>query len=263
MANPFKQLAGETAVYGLSTILARVVNFLLVPLYTSFLSRSDYCVVTEMMAYIAILQVVLVMGLETGCFRFASKENIKPDSVFSSAFSTVGIVCLLFFIGVTCFSGNISTSLGYQGFSNIIIYVAAILLIDCVTAIVFARLRYEHKAVKFAVIKTLKILTELGTNLLLYLTFPKFAASHPDTFLLRFISPTPDFTYAIFGILVSCIVCVVLLIPELLRLSPKIDRAIWKPLMLYSLPLMIAGLPGVLNDFLDRILMRFMNADPI
>ncbi|MBP5210286.1 MAG: polysaccharide biosynthesis C-terminal domain-containing protein, partial [Bacteroidales bacterium] len=196
-------------------------------------------------------------------FRFASKENIKPDSVFSSAFSTVGIVCLLFFIGVTCFSGNISTSLGYQGFSNIIIYVAAILLIDCVTAIVFARLRYEHKAVKFAVIKTLKILTELGTNLLLYLTFPKFAASHPDTFLLRFISPTPDFTYAIFGILVSCIVCVVLLIPELLRLSPKIDKAIWKPLMLYSLPLMIAGLPGVLNDFLDRILMRFMNADPI
>ena len=83
MANPLKQLAGETAIYGLSTILARIVNFLLVPLYTRVLVQSDYGVVTEFMAYIAILQVVLVLGLETGCFRFASREGVDKRSVFS------------------------------------------------------------------------------------------------------------------------------------------------------------------------------------
>lgn len=263
MANPLKQLAGETAIYGLSTILARIVNFLLVPLYTRVLVQSDYGVVTEFMAYIAILQVVLVLGLETGCFRFASKEGVDKRSVFSTAFVTVSTLSLLFFIGISLFSKDIATGLGYEGFSNIIIYVAAILAIDCSTAIIFAKLRYEHKALRFAVIKTLKIFTELGVNLLLYLVMPARFAANPSHWLLNFVSATPDFTYAIFSIFVSCIFALVLLLPDLMRLSLRIDRKLWKPLMVYSLPLMIAGLPGVMNDFLDRILMRFLNADPI
>src|SRR5574344_1083674 len=96
MANPLKQLAGETAIYGMSTILARVVNFLLVPLYTRVLIDSDYGVVTEFMAYIAILQVVLVLGLETGCFRYAGKEGVDRKSVFSSALLTVLSLCSVF-----------------------------------------------------------------------------------------------------------------------------------------------------------------------
>ena len=93
--NPFKQLAGETAIYGLSTILARVVNFLLVPLYTNILSRENYGIVTEFLAYIALLQVVLALGLETGCFRYAQKEKnaadegdttADPNRIFSNAF---------------------------------------------------------------------------------------------------------------------------------------------------------------------------------
>jgi O-antigen/teichoic acid export membrane protein len=253
MANPLKQLAGETAIYGLSTILARIVNFLLVPLYTRVLVQSDYGVVTEFMAYIAILQVVLVLGLETGCFRFASREGVEKRSVFS----------LLFFLSVSLFAGDIASGLGYEGFSNIIIYVAAILAIDSSTAIVFAKLRYEHKALRFAIIKTLKILTEVGVNLILYLVMPMRFAANPDHWLLNFVSATPDFTYAIFSIFVSCIFAFVMLLPDLMHLKFRIDRKLWRPLLLYSLPLMIAGLPGVMNDFLDRILMRFLNADPL
>ena len=262
MANPLKQLAGETAIYGMSTILARIVNFLLVPLYTRVLTQSDYGVVTEFMAYIAILQVVLTLGLETGCFRFASKDGVDREKVFSNAFFLVLGTCLIFFLTVTAFSGPLSGALGYEGFRNIIIYVAAILLMDNTTAIIFARLRYEHKALKFAVIKTLKIFTEVGANLVLYLVMPKRFAANPDHWLLNFVSATPDFSYAIFAIFLSCILCVALLLPDILNLRLRPDGKLGRELLLYSLPLMIAGLPGVLNDFLDRVLMRFLNADP-
>lgn len=263
MANPIKQLAGETAIYGLSTILARIINFFLVPLYSRVLVTSDYGVVTEFMSYIAVLQVVLVMGLETGCFRYASKLGVNKKSVFSNAFITVLGVCLLFFGCVALFAGDISTALGYTGFPNLIVYVAAILALDCPLAILFAKLRYEHKAFSFAIIKTLKILTEVGMNLLLYLVMPARFAANPNHWLLNFVSATPDFTYAIFAILVSCIVSLILILPQIFTLSLKLDRKLLAKLLAYSLPLMVAGLPGVLNDFLDRILMRFINADPV
>ena len=263
MSNPFKQLAGETAIYGMSTILARIVNFLLVPLYTRVLIKSDYGVVTEFMAYIAIFQVILSLGLETGCFRFASKEGTKQKEVFSNAFVTVFALGVAFFSLLLVFSDPISTGLGYEGFSNVIIYVGAILAIDSCSAILFAKQRYEHKAVKFAVIKTLKIFTEIGVNLVLYLSMPSYFATHSQSWLLKFVSATPDFSYAIFAVFVSCLLCLVLLIPDLIKLTFKFDKKLWKSLMIYSLPLMVAGLPGVMNDFLDRILMRFINVDTI
>ena len=263
MANPLKQLAGETAIYGLSTILARVINFALVPLYTRVLTQAQYGVVSEFMAYIAMLQVVLTLGMETGCFRYATKEGADPKQVFSNAFVTVFGVCALFLACMIVFAGDISTAMGYPGFSNMIVYCGLILAIDCTTAILFAKLRHEHKALKFAVIKTLKILTEVGVNLLLYLVLAARFAEGSCLWLMRFVSATPDFTYPIFAILVSCVVCLILIFPELLKLTFKLDKGLIHRLLVYSLPLMIAGLPGIMNDVLDRLLMRFLNADPV
>ena len=263
MANPIRQLAGETAIYGLSTILARVINFALVPLYTRVLTQSDFGVMSEFMAYIAMLQVVLTLGLETGCFRYASKEGSDPGQVFSNAFTTVFGVCALLLACTAGFSGSIASAMGYPGFSKLIVYCGLILFFDCTTAILFAKLRHEHKALKFALIKTLKILTEVGVNLLLYLVMARRFAADPGHWLTRFVSATPDFTYPIFAILASCLVCVVLIAPELLKLRGRFDRRLTRRLLAYSLPLMIAGLPGIMNDVLDRVLMRFMNADPV
>lgn len=263
VANPLKQLAGETAIYGLSTILARVINFALVPLYTRMLTQAQYGVVTEFMAYIAMLQVLLTLGLETGCFRYASKEGADPNRVFSNAFVTVFGICAFFFAGVTLFSDSIATAMGYPGFRNLIVYCGLILLIDCTTAILFAKLRHEHKALKFAVIKTVKILTEVGVNLLLYLVLAARFAEGSFLWLTRFVSASPDFTYPIFAILASCIVCLILIAPELLKLTFRLDKALVRKLLVYSLPLMVAGLPGIMNDVLDRLLMRFINADPV
>lgn len=256
MANPLKQLAGETAIYGLSSILARILNFLFVPIYTRMLTQVQYGVVTEFMAYIAILQVVLVLGLETGCFRYANKEGEEPWKVFSNALMAVFAVNAAFLAVMIAFGGDIAAWLGYDGFGAMIGYLGGILFCDSVTAILFAKLRQEHKALKFAIIKTVKILTETAANLLLFFVYPAFAAKHPGNFLSWFVSPTPDFTYPIFAIFVSCLLCLVIFLPEIVRFRFRPDGALLKRLLLYSLPLMVAALPGIANDFLDRILFR-------
>jgi len=259
MANPIKQLAGQTVIYGLSTILARIINFLFVPIYTRLLSPESYGVVTEFMAYIAVLQVVLVLGLETGCFRFANKEGVDPRKVYSNAFVTVFCVSATFLALMLAFATPISAALGYDGYASCIRYIGGILTLDSITAIMFAKLRQENKALKFAIIKTVKIITETAANLVLFLWFPK----HVDSarWLLNFIPGTPDFSYVIFAIFVSCMVCGLLFIPDLLKLSFRLDPKLLRQMLAYSLPLMVAALPGVVNDFLDRILFRYFDTN--
>ena len=260
MANPLKQLAGQTMIYGLSTILARIINFLLVPIYTRVLSPENYGVVTEFMAYIAVLQVVLVLGLETGCFRFANKEGVEPHKVYSSAFVTVFCVGATFLALMLAFANPIASALGYDGYGACIRYMGGILALDAVTAILFAKLRQENKAFKFAIFKTVKIVAEMGANLYLFLVFPKHVESH--SWLLNFIPATPDFSYVIFSIFVSCVVCGLLFIPDFFKLSFSLDRKLTRQMLAYSLPLMVAALPGIMNDFLDRILFRFFDSNP-
>ena len=261
MANPLKQLAGQTVIYGLSTILARIINFLFVPIYTRLLTPESYGVVTEFMAYIAVLQVVLVLGLETGCFRFANKEGVDPRKVYSNAFVTVFCISATFLALMIAFAGPLASVLGYAGYESCMMYMGGILALDAVTAILFAKLRQENKALRFAVFKTIKIITETAANLVLFLWFPK----HVDSarWLLRFIPETPDFSYVIFAIFISCIVCGLLFIPDYLKLSFRLDPKLLRQMLAYSLPLMVAALPGVINDFLDRILFRYFdtNAD--
>lgn len=274
MANPLKQLAGQTMIYGLSTILARIINFLFVPIYTRLLSPESYGVVTEFMAYIAVLQVVLVLGLETGCFRFANKEGVDPKKVYSNAFVTVFCISATFLALMIVFASPISSALGYQGYSSCVMYMGGILAMDSVTAILFAKLRQESKALKFAIFKTIKIITETAANLILFLWFPKHctgvadglgtqagALSSSDVWMLHFIPAVPDFSYVIFAIFISCLVCGLLFIPDYLKLSFRLDPKLLRQMLAYSIPLMIAALPGVINDFLDRILFRYFDTN--
>ncbi|MCF0176723.1 MAG: oligosaccharide flippase family protein [Bacteroidales bacterium] len=261
MANPLKKLAGETAIYGLSTILARIINFFFVPFYTRMLTTESYGVVTEFMAYIAVLQVVLVLGLETGCFRFANKEGVRPARVYTSALAAVFGVSTAFLAALLLFAGPLADVLGYAGYESCIRYVGGILVLDSLTAILFAKLRQEHKALKFAVFKTVKILTETAANIALFFWFPKYCVSHPGNFMLNLVSATPDFSYVIFAIFISCVVCALLFVPGLLRFSFEFDGKLLRQMLAYSLPLMVAALPGIVNDFLDRILFRFFDTD--
>ncbi len=258
MRGVLKKLAGETAIYGLSSILARMVNFMVVPLYTRVLSQSDYGISTELLSYIAILQVVLVLGLETGCFRFANNQKCdNPNKPFSTALTTVLSTALLFLGLMWGFSGSISEWMGYSGYELVFIYIGALMAIDAVTAILFARLRYQQKALKFALFKSIKIFSELGANLLLFFVVPGYLAANPNALLGQFIPATPDFSYIIFAVFVSCVVSLLLFIPDIIKMKFFFSVKLWKQMMIYSLPLMIAALPGILNEGLDRLLFRF------
>lgn len=259
-ANPLKKLAGETAIYGLSTILARVINFLFIPIYTRILSTSSYGIYTEFSAYIAILLVLLTLGLETGCFRFANTHS-SPRKVFSNALLTVSVLAAVAFTILAVFSVPISTAMGYEGYPEIIIYVGSILAIDSFTAILFAKLRFEQKAFKFALLKTIKILSETAFNVILFFIVPGYLLRHPHAALLNFISPTPDFTYILFATFLAGIVSLIIFIPDIIKVRFSFNKGLWRKMMLYSLPLMIAQLPGALNDSIDRVLFRFFSPE--
>lgn len=251
LKNPLKKLAGETAIYGLSTILARIINFFFVPIYTRILSTDGYGAYSEIMSYIAVLQVVLVLGLETGCFKFASKGTTgqgvsggDAHRVFSTALSTVAAVAGFFFLLTCLFGGSTASAMGYEGCGSMIIYVGGILALDSLTAILFAKLRYEQKALKFAVFKSIKILSELGFNLLLFFVIHSPEEAH--------------FSYIILAVFLSCAVCFLLFIPDILKIKFNFDKKLWHKMMLYSLPLMAAGLPGIINESADRFLFRFL-----
>ena len=253
--NPIKQLAGQTAIYGLSSIVARIINFFFVPLYTRMLSPGNYGLASELLAYIALLQVVLTFGLETGFFRFASKDKKHAEVIFSTALLSLGATSLSFLLLILVFSGQLSAFADHP--AKYIIYSALILAIDCFTAILFAELRFQNKAFKFAMFRSIKILSEVGCNLMLFLLLPQYFAAHPGSFLLKFIPASPDYGYILMAILLSCVVSLVLFAGRLLKLKVVFSKIQFKELMVYSLPLMIAGLPGVANDFISRIFFRF------
>lgn len=259
--NPLKQLAGQTAIYGLSSIVARIINFFFVPLYTRMLTTGNYGLASELLAYIALLQVVLTFGMETGFFRFASKDKDRAGIIFSTAVISLGTTSLSFLAIVLLFSDQLSLFAGHP--VAYIIYTALILVIDCFTAILFAELRFQNKAWKFAMFRSIKILSEVGFNLLLFFALPAYFITHPGSWLLNFMPATPDYGYILLAILLSCIVSLVLFIPRLLNLHLVFSRKQFQELLIYSLPLMIAGLPGVANDFISRIFFRFFAPDTL
>lgn len=143
--------------------MARFLNYLLLPLYTYTLSTSDYGVLTEFMSYIAVFQVLLTMGLETGCFRFANREGFEPRRVFSGALAAVSAVSAVFLVLMILFGRGLADRMGYAGYWNIYIYIGIILFSDSFTSILFAKLRQENRAWRFAAFKVVKILAEAGT----------------------------------------------------------------------------------------------------
>ena len=157
------------------------------------LTTGNYGLASELLAYIALLQVVLTFGMETGFFRFASKDKSRAEVIFSTALISLGATSLSFLLMIILFSGQLSIFTEHP--VNYIIYSALILAIDCFTAILFAELRFKNKAFKFATFRSIKILSEVGFNIFLFFVLPAYFVSHPDSFLLKFLPATPDYGY--------------------------------------------------------------------
>ena len=249
MANPIKQLLGQTAVYGLSSIVGRLLNYLLVPLYTAvFANPSDYGVVSELYAWVAFLVVLLTFGMETSFFRFLQDKEDK-EKVFVNSFLTVIGINVLFFAVLLFFNQNIADLMLYSDHNEYIILLGAIVCIDAVTALPLAKLRAENKAFQFAGIQ----LSSIGVNIILNLVFMigLFDPARPEEGVL----------FILFANLFASLVKPLLLYKHFLHLRFTFDKVLAKEMLWYAFPLVIAGFAGIINETLDRILLKHLLYD--
>ena len=242
MAN-MKTLAKDTAIYGLSSIVGRFLNYLLVPLYTAKMSAESgsYGVITNMYALTALILVLLTFGMETTFFRFANKEGENPQRVFSTALIGVSSAALLFSVLVLLFLAPVSDFLGYANHPSYVWAMALTVAIDAVRAIPFVYLRQQKKAVKFAALQLLNIAITILLNLIYYL-------------LLEGEDPG----YAFYINLISSTVITLCLFKEFMGIRAGFDRQLMRRMLNYSWPIVILGIAGILNQVADKILFPFV-----
>ena len=250
MSNPIRNLMKQTAVYGLSSIVGRLLNYLLVPLYTSvFINPSDYGVVSDLYAWVAFLLVFLTFGMETAYFRFIQDAENK-EKLFQNALFTVLGFNVIFFSIILYFNNPIASFMLYDDHNEYIILLMAIVCIDSISALPLAKLRYEEKAKNFVLIQFTSILINIGLNLffMLYLF-------NPD-------QPEEGILFILLANLCSSLIKPLLLYTSFLKLHLTFDWRLAKTMVLYALPLVIAGFAGIVNETLDRILLKQILYDP-
>ncbi len=260
--NLLGKLAGETAVYGLSTIVGRLLNYLLVPLYTyQFTDPRDFGVVTEFYAYASFLNVVLTYGMETAYFNFSAKRDRSP-AVYSTALFSLGLSSALFLAVFTLNAQAVAEVLRYPLHAEYVLWMAWVIGLDAVTAIPFARLREQQRAGRFALLKTLNILVNIGGNLL-FLGLGKWAfesAAVPAwlAWAATLYDPAIGIGYVFIANLVASAVTLLLLAPEFLAARARPELALWRHMLVYALPLLLAGLAGMVNETMDRVLLKYL-----
>lgn len=252
--NPIKKLASQTAVYGLSSILGRFLNYLLVPVYTYAFNSYEYGVVSEFYAYSGFLGVLLIFGFETGYFRFSQDEG---ERAYSTALNFVIIANLIFLFLIAIFINPLANALHYADHHEYFYWFALLLAFDSIAAIPFARLRQENKAWHFAGIKFF----EIGITILLNLFFVvvcKRAYEHdPSSTLGRLYNPAIGVGYIFIANLIASTLKLLLLSPQLRDMVKGLDRALWIKMFKYSFPMVIIGLAGIVNEMLDRAILKF------
>ena len=253
--NPLKQLLGQSAIYGLSSVVGRLLNYLLVPLYTRVFSPFEYGEVSVLYAYAALLLVVLTYGMETAYFRFSQTHT--PKKAFSTALFSLVISTSAFFFLLAVALAPISQALSFGHQPAYIQYMGLIVGLDALTAMAFAKLRQEQKAWHFASIRLVNILINIGLNLFFIVYCPHVLSQGSSNALVSAVyNPQLGIAYIFIANLVASAITFVIVLPQLLDVDWRFDRSLWMKMMPYALPLMLAGLAGMVNETLDRVLLN-------
>ena len=256
-----KALAKDTAIYGLSSIVGRFLNYLLVPLYTATLSAASggYGVITNVYAYTALLLVILTYGMETTFFRFANKESEDPQRVYSTALMAVGFTSLVFIVLVLTFISPISAAMGYAEHPSYVWVMAVTVALDAFQCIPFAYLRYKKRPVKFAALKLANIVMSIALNLVFFLALPAwYESTGGDGFVSKIYSPEVGVGYAFYINLFCSGALMFLLVKELTGFKYVFDRALMRRMLSYSWPILVLGIAGILNQTADKILFPYI-----
>ena len=245
MAN-LKSLAKDTAIYGLSSIVGRFLNYLLVPLYTHYMPKDsgDYGISTNVYAYTALILVILTFGMETTLFRYANDERYKSDTVFSTAFATVGSLTAVFLLLIFGFISPISTALGYAEHPDYLLMMAVVVALDAIQALPFSYLRYQKRPIRFASLKMLFIVINIALNVIYFVLLGK-----TSVFYVFFIN------------LLCTGLITFFFLPDMFRIKWKFDGKLLCDMFSYSWPILILGIAGILNQVADKIIFPLVYPD--
>ena len=250
-----KSLAKDTAIYGLSSIVGRFLNYLLVPLHTYKIAAESggYGIVSNLYAYTALFLALLTFGMETTLFRFANKPGADDKLVYSNALRMVGCVAAAFVALVLVFLHPLAGGMGYEQHPEYIGIFALITAQDAFQAIMFSRLRQQHRPLRFMALKFCFIIPSILLNLFIFLVMDKIPALH-DIFV--------HFNYGVGLIFVANLICTTLVsllfIPEIKGIAYGFDKKLAKEMLRYSWPLLLLSLVGVLNQVADKILVPYL-----
>lgn len=257
-----KSLAKDTAIYGVSSILGRFLNWCLVPLYTICFSEADYGVVTYVYSIVALALIILTYGMETGFFRFANHDRYKdPLEVYSTSLISLAVSSTAFLVAVLLFLKPISHAMECGDHYSYVWLMASAVAIDAFTAIPFSYLRYAHRPMRFAALRLINIGLNIGLNIFFIVVCPALWKSHPDM-IAWFYNPSYGIGYIFLSNFVTSVINLVLLIPFLRGFSWRFNRRLWREMLIYSYPLLVLGVAGIMNQTIDKILLPYLVSDP-
>ncbi len=256
-----KSLAKDTAVYGVSSIVGRFLNWCLVPLYTVMFAAAEYGVVTYVYSIVALALIILTYGMETGFFRFANHERYPdPMVVYSTSLISLASTSALFLALVIVFLNPIAWALECGDHPSYIAMMAAAVVLDAFTAIPFSYLRFRRRPMRFAALKLINIGLNIGLNLFWILICPWLWAQNPSWVMWCY-SPDMGIGYIFLANLISSGAMLLLLLPELRGFRWRFDSGLWREMIVYSWPLLVLGVAGIMNQTIDKILFPLLLPD--
>ena len=258
-----KSLAKDTAIYGVSSIVGKFLNWMLVPLYTYKLAnQAEYGIVTNLFAWTALLLVILTYGMETGFFRFANKDPENSRKIYGNSMISVGFTSLIFVLFIVLFHQPIASFLGYTNHSEYIWILGVIVAMDAFASIPFAFLRFQKRPIVFAGLKLVYIALNIVLNLFFLIACPWLMKVAPDT-ISWFFNPDYGVGYIFISNLIATTLQTLVLSKYIFQGKFELDKKLLKQILKYSYPLLFLGIAGIANQNLDKILFPFLRADAL
>lgn len=261
-----KKLAGQTAIYGLPSIIGRLFNYLLVPLHTDTFIPERFGVITEMYSYVAFLVVLLTYGMETAYFRFQTKqENVNRSKlVFSTVIISLVSTTAIFLAFTSFFSQDLANYINYPDNAEYVLWFSFIVGFDAISSIALAKLRIENRPIKFALINISTIAIFVSLNFFwLWYCLPNYENGTTNFIIDTFYSPTMGVGYVFLANLIASAFKLLMLSPSFLKVKLQVDFSLLKNMFKYSAPVLIASLAIIINENLDKIMLKWMLVDDL
>lgn len=255
--NPLKALAGQTVIYGLGTMIPKLLSYFLTPIYVRVFAPGVFGQVTDLYAWIALLIALLTYGMETTFFRYTQKEN--PEKVYNNIMSCILTTTVAFLLIYSFIYKYFAGWIQYEHNTQYVLLLGIIVALDAFTAVPFARLRKENKAARFTIIKLANVCLNIGLNLFFLLVIPEKSLAISAKL---FGSEAGFLVWVLISNVLASLLSLILLFPQLKSFRFELDKNLVKPMLRYALPIMLVGIIGMVNEVADKILIKYITPIP-